>query len=90
MLLVDRELGERDRDPQLPSGCESGRLVPYFSYEILKKKENNMYFPFGKSHSRLLDVKCINLNSPLIPRMSLAKQIDTFSIILKLYKSQHY
>ena len=31
--------------------------------------------------------KCITLNSPLILRMSLAKQINTYSIILKLYKS---
>ena len=27
---------------------------------------NNMYLPFGKSCNKLLDVKCIILNSPLI------------------------
>ena len=40
--------------------------------------------------SKLLYVKCIILNSPLISRISLAKHINTYSIILKLYKSQNY
>ena len=33
-------------------------------------KENNMYLPFGKSCNKLLNVKCITLNSPLISRMN--------------------
>ena len=66
---------------------------PYFSHKKKKKKkqkQNKMYLPFGKSCSKLLDIKCITLNSLLISRMSLVKQINTCSIILKLYKSQHY
>ena len=55
-----------------------------------KKKKNKMYLSFGKSCSKLLDIKYITLNSPLISRMSLVKQINTCSIILKLYKSQDY
>ena len=31
-------------------------------------KENNMYLPFRKSCNKLLDVKCVTLNSPLISR----------------------
>ena len=50
-------------------------------------KENNMYLPFGKLCNKLLDVKCIILNSPLISRMNLVKLINTYTIILKLYKS---
>ena len=49
-------------------------------------KENNMYLPFGKSYNKLLNVKCITLNSPLILRMNSVKLIN-ISIILKLYKS---
>ena len=52
-------------------------------------KENNIYFPFEKSCNKLLDIKCITLNSPLISRMNSIKLINTYSIILKLYKSQH-
>ena len=77
---------------------------PYFSHEKKKKKKekkqtnktenkkkkNKMYLSFGKSCSKLLDIKYITLNSPLISRMSLVKQINTCSIILKLYKFQHY
>ena len=45
-----------------------------------------MYLPFGKLCNKLLDVKCIILNSPLISRMNSFKLINTYSIILKLYK----
>ena len=48
-----------------------------------------MYLSFGKSCSKLLDVKCITLNSLLISRINSVKLINTYSIILKLYKSQH-
>ena len=50
-------------------------------------KENNMYMPFEKSCNKLLDVKFITLNSPLISRTNSVKLINTYSIILKLYKS---
>ena len=46
-----------------------------------------MYLPFGKSCNRLLNVKCITLNSPLISRINSVKLINTHLIILKLYKS---
>ena len=46
-----------------------------------------MYLPFGKLCNKLLDVKCIIFNSSLILKMSLVKLINTYSIILKLYKS---
>ena len=49
-----------------------------------------MYLLFGKLCNKLLDVKCIILNLPLISRMGSAQQINTFSLIIKLYKSQHY
>ena len=55
------------------SGCGSGRVEPYFSHDLKKKKNNNnnnMYLPFRKSCNKLLDVKCITLNSPLISRMN--------------------
>ena len=48
-----------------------------------------MYLPFEKLCNKLFDVKCIILNSPLILRMNSVKLINTYSIILKLYKSQH-
>ena len=48
-----------------------------------------MYLPFGKLCNKLLDVKYIILNLSLISRMNSAKFINTYSIILKLYKSQH-
>ena len=41
-----------------------------------------MYLPFGKLYNKLLDVKCIILNSPLISRMNSVKLINTYSIIL--------
>ena len=46
-----------------------------------------MYLPFGKLCNKLLDIKCITLNSSLIPRMNSVKLNNTYSIILKLYKS---
>ena len=52
------------------SGCGSGQVDPYFSHEFFFFKENNMYLPFRKSCNKLLDVKCITLNSPLISRMN--------------------
>ena len=48
-----------------------------------------MYLPFGKLCNKLLDIKCITLNSPLISRMKLVKLINIYSIILKLYKFYH-
>ena len=33
-------------------------------------KENNMYLPFGKSYNKLLDIKYVTLNAPLISRMN--------------------
>ena len=74
------------------SGCESGWVDLYFSHElfIYIYKENNMSLSFGKSCNKLLDVKCITLNSPLILRMNLVKLINIYSIILKLYESQHF
>ena len=48
-------------------------------------KENNMYLPSEKSCNKLLDVKCITLNSPLISRINSVKLINTYLIILKLY-----
>ena len=50
-------------------------------------KENNIYLLFWKLCNKLLNVKCIILNSPLILRMNSVKLINTYSIILKLYKS---
>ena len=73
-------------------GCGSGQVDLYFSHDFYffyLYKENNMYLPFGKSCNKSLDVKCITLNLPLISRMNLVKLINTYSIILKLYKSQH-
>ena len=46
-------------------------------------KENNMYLPFEKLCNKLLDVKYIILNSPLISRMNSVKLINIYSIILK-------
>ena len=48
-----------------------------------------MYLPFEKLCNKLLDIKCIILNSSLILRMNSVKHINTYLIILKLYKSQH-
>ena len=77
------------------SSGQSGRVGSYFSHDffflftfhLYVYKENNMFLPFGNSCNKLLDVKCITLNSPLISRMNSVKLINTYSIILKLYKS---
>ena len=72
------------------SGCGSGQVDLYFSHEFFFfnfYEENNMYLPFEKLCNKLLDVKCIILNSPLISRMNSVKLINIYSIILKLYKS---
>ena len=68
------------------SGCGSGqvKLTRIFHIIFFFYKENNMYLPFGKLCNKLLDVKCITLNSPLISRMNSVKLINTYSIILKL------
>ena len=58
-----------------------------FLFFLFFYKENNMYLPFGKLCNKLLDVKCIILNSPLILRMNSVKFINTYSILLKFYKS---
>ena len=67
----------------------SGR--PVFSHEFFFffhfYKENNMYLSFGKLCNKLLDLKCIILNSQLISRINSIKLINTYSIILTLYKS---
>ena len=60
------------------------KLVIHMLFDTLEK---NMYLPFGKLCNKLLDVKCIIFNSSLILKMSLVKLINTYSIILKLYKS---
>ena len=49
-----------------------------------------MYLSFRKSCNKLFDIKYVTLNAPLISRMNSAKQINTYSIILKLYKSYQF
>ena len=68
--------------------CESGwiGLTRIFHMNFFLYKENNMFLSFEKSCNKLLDVKCITLNSLLISRMNSVKLINTYSIILKLYK----
>ena len=68
------------------SGCGSGQveLTRIFHINFFFYKKNNIYLPFGKLCNKLLDVKCITLNSPLISRMNSVKLINTYSIILKL------
>ena len=46
-----------------------------------------MYLLFVKSCNKLLDIKCITLNLPVISKMNSVKLIKTYSIIIKLYKS---
>ena len=46
-----------------------GWVDPYFSHEFFFLKRNNMLL-FEKSCNKLIDVKCITLNSPLISRMN--------------------
>ena len=65
----------------------AGRVDLYFSHDFIYiyiyiYKENNLYLPFGKSCNKLLDVKCITLNSLLLSRMNSIKLINTYSIIL--------
>ena len=55
------------------SGCGLGWVgltcifhMDFFFFNYKK----NMYLPFGKSCNKLLDVKCITLNSPLISKMN--------------------
>ena len=43
-----------------------------------------MYLPFGKLCNKLLNVKCIILNSPLISKMNSVKFINTYLIIFKI------
>ena len=43
-----------------------------------------MYFSFGKSYNKLLDVKCITLNSPLISRMNSIKLLNDARKISRL------
>ena len=62
-------------------------VIGFFFLFFFFNKENNMYFSFEKSCNKLLDVKCITLNSSLISRMNSVKLINTYSIILKWYKS---
>ena len=70
------------------SGCRSGPVDLYFSHEFFYfYKKNNMYLLFGKLCNKLLDVKCIILNSLLISKINSVKLINTYSIILTLYKS---
>lgn len=47
-----------------------------------------MYLPLNKSYYKLLGVKCVNLDSPML-RNNSNQEIDTYSLIIKLYKSQH-
>ena len=54
-----------------------GRVNSYFPHDYFFKVYN-IYFPFEKSISKLLDVKYITLNSPLISKISSAKQITIF------------
>ena len=46
------------------SCCRSGRVRFTRIFHIDFKKES-MYLPFKKSHNKLLDLKCITLNSTL-------------------------
>ena len=62
-------------------------MILFFIFYFFNKE--NIYLSFEKLCNKLLDVKCIILNSPLISRMNSVKLINTYSIILKLYKSQH-
>ena len=56
------------------SDCESGQVglthIFHMIFFFLIYKENNIYLPFGKLCNKLLDVKCIILNSPIISRMN--------------------
>ena len=67
-------------------GCVGLTHIFHMNFFFFFYKENNMYLSFGKLCNKLLDVKCIILNSLLILRMNSIKLINTYSIILKLYK----
>ena len=74
------------------SSCKLGQIDPYFSHEYFFLisyfyKENNMYLSFKILCNKLLNIKYIILNSPLILRINSVKLINTYSIILTLYKS---
>lgn len=60
----------------------------YLYFFTWKKKFENMYLPLNKSYWKLFGVKCINLDSPML-RNNSNQEIDTYSLIIKLYKSQH-
>ena len=64
---------------------ELGRPV-FFHIKYFNKKIN---LSFGKSCNKLLYVKFVILNSPLISKMGSTQQINICLIIIKLYKSQH-
>ena len=72
-------------------GCGSGRVglthIFHMNFFFFLNKENKMHLPSRKSRNKLLDVKCTILNSPLISRMNSVNLINTYLIILKLYKS---
>ena len=91
-LQVKRVMGQKHAFlSELKTGCGPSRVDLYFSHDFFFffffYKENNMYLPFGKLCNKLLDIKCIILNLPLISRMNSVKLINIYSIILKLYKS---
>ena len=67
------------------SGCGRVGLTPIFHMNYFKKR--NIYLLFGKSCNKLFNVKCITLNSLFISRIISIKLINTYLIILKLYKS---
>ena len=50
----------------------------HMSLFIYFNKENNMYLLFGKLYNKLLNVKCIILNSLLISRMNSVKLINIY------------
>ena len=58
----------------------------FFHIKYFNKKIN---LSFGKSYNKLLCVKFVILNSPLISKMGSTQQINICLIIIKLYKSQH-
>ena len=58
----------------------------FFHIKYFNKKIN---LSFVKSCNKLLCVKFVILNSPLISKMGSTQQINICLIIIKLYKSQH-
>ena len=69
---------------------KSGWVDLYFSHEFffLSFNEKNMYLPFGKLCNKLLDVKCIILNSLLVSRMNSVKFINTYCERNKSFPNQ--